>query len=95
MTDADGPLALVSFDELADELLRRCDHGVICVMRERNDGMQTVQRKWVGNSHTCAGLAWGLAQTVLEAWHRLAVTDDEDLGDDLEDRAPGPADGRS
>ena len=67
-------MELVGTDELMEELLRRCDHGVVGMTRCGDPGPKdtSVFRKWKGNSHTCAGLAFDVAEEALAASKREA-----------------------
>ncbi len=74
-------LELVSTDELIAELLNRCDHGAIGLMRVEEHGTEShsYYRKWKGNSHTCIGLLRDVEVTILEALHENSTPiDDED-----------------
>lgn len=60
-------LEFVPTGDLIRELLRRCDHGVVAVMRCGDTGLgrQSIERLWKGNAHTAAGLCLDLQQTIL------------------------------
>lgn len=60
-------LELVETAALIRELLGRCDHGVVALMRlgDTGPGRQSIERLWKGNPHTAAGLCLDLQQTIL------------------------------
>ena len=53
------PLELIETDALRDELLARCDHGVIALMWCGEAGPGVIHRRtfWRGNPEACVGLA--------------------------------------
>jgi hypothetical protein len=64
---SEDSLELVQTSRLIDELLGRYEHAIFAglnVMVYGENGEQHVRRKWTGNSVTCQGLAWTLANAV-------------------------------
>ena len=61
-------LELVETAALIRELLGRCDHGVVALMRlgDTGPGRQSIERLWKGNPHTCSGLCNDLSARILE-----------------------------
>ena len=61
-------LELLPSKTLIRELLRRYDHGVVCLMRvgEYGHGTLAYERLWKGNSHTAAGLCADLSAEILD-----------------------------
>lgn len=70
-------LSLVPTEDLMREVLRRCDHGAITFMRcaEIGKDVVTVYRRWKGNRHTIAGLAYDTAHAVLFAEPETTLQD--------------------
>lgn len=62
------PLELVETDALKDELLARCDHGIIALMRcgEEGPGIHSRRTAWRGNPETCVGLAMRVVGDIQE-----------------------------
>lgn len=59
------PLELATFDQLLDELMKRCDHAVFAGMLldappGQDVGRIDEYRRIEGNTRTCQGLAFGL-----------------------------------
>ncbi len=71
-------LALVSTDDLMDELLNRSDHGVITLMHVQSDQQVAIKRKWKGNTHTIVGLAVDLQRCALADFHKTAEDESTD-----------------
>ena len=61
----DPDLSLVATPRLIEELLRRCDHGFVVLMRSLTDENQAYTRRWKGNTHTVCGLAADLSRSAL------------------------------
>jgi len=62
-------LDLVPTSELVDELISRCDHGVIGLFHSRKYGETvdlTVKKYWKGNEHTCLGLCTDIQNEILK-----------------------------
>ena len=62
------PLELIETDALKDELLARCDHGVIALMwvGEMGPGIHSRRTAWRGNPETCQGLAMRVVGDIQE-----------------------------
>ena len=78
-------LEFLQSKDLIRELLRRYDHGVVCLMRigEHGHGTISYERLWKGNSHTAAGLCADLSAEImgaLRAEHRTVPS--ELMGED-------------
>ena len=60
------PLELVETDALRDELLARCDHGVIAMMWIGEAAPGIIERRtlWRGNPETCIGLSMRLVRDI-------------------------------
>lgn len=59
-------LEFVSTNDLMEELLKRSDHGTICLLKVKDNDHVQVAKRWVGNSHTCSGLCQDLNRSILE-----------------------------
>ena len=61
-------LELVETAALILELLSRCDHGVVALLRVGDPGPLHIskERHWKGNPHTCSGLCNDLSARILE-----------------------------
>lgn len=67
------PLEFVETDELIRELLNRCDHGAVVLMRvggHDHNGV-TFNRRWRGDNHTVMGLCFDLAGCVRDSHHMI------------------------
>lgn len=75
-------LSLAPDKDLRDELFRRCDHGVIVLMREAEYAKDTISvyRSWKGNVHTCVGLAMDLVTMLLRDYEAEHKADGEEWG---------------
>lgn len=73
-------LSFETTDDLLEELLHRFDHAIFAGMNYvDDDGTHKCQRRWRGNSFTCAGLASDMNLVVLHEYHEeceLPVDDD-------------------
>ena len=76
-------LELVPTGEIIRELLGRCDHGAIILLRLGDTGpsRQSIQRLWKGNRHTAAGLCLDLQQAILQEYRAQEVETPGDLPD--------------
>jgi hypothetical protein len=72
-------LELVPTDDLVEELVNRCDHLALEMMRvnERGEETHLYIRRWAGNSHTCIGLCWDLASKITEDLRQNQIILDE------------------
>jgi hypothetical protein len=63
---------MLTTDELIQELMLRCDHGVVVTLRCDYPCPRENTRKfqWKGNEHTCAGLAFDVAHEALQAFRK-------------------------
>jgi hypothetical protein len=68
-------LELATTDELINELMSRFEHAVFCGMKLPTEDWQNINRKWKGNSHTCAGLGFQVARTVLDDFEERSIPD--------------------
>jgi hypothetical protein len=59
-------LELVETEDLIEALMRRFDHSVFVGMAVGVGSPQAIEirRRWVGNSHTCMGLASDVGQAI-------------------------------
>ena len=73
MKESNEELAWVSTDDLVDEVLRRCEQGVVIFRRKTNDGQTEVVRSWHGELHTCIGLAADAGYFLMKSWERDAI----------------------
>ena len=66
-------LELIPTEELAKELLSRCDHGALILMRcgEAGNKDSTYTRRWHGNTHACMGLCHDLHDTILRSFRQV------------------------
>lgn len=64
-----NPLEFVTTEDLIEEILNRCDHGLITTVQIRSDDEVMIYRRWVGNSHTIVGLATDAQAMILAAYH--------------------------
>ena len=76
-------LEFIPTSELLRELLGRCDHGAIVLLRLGDTGpnRQSIQRLWKGNRHTAAGLCQDLQQAILLQYKAEEVETPGDLPD--------------
>ena len=76
-------LALVSTDAIIAELLNRCDHGIVALMRVDEHGLRThgYRRSWTGNSMTCMGLCHDLASTIQDDFDRKEIVEEKNDAD--------------
>ncbi|MFW9874471.1 MAG: hypothetical protein ACFFG0_15300 [Candidatus Thorarchaeota archaeon] len=51
--------------DLIEELLKRTDHGIISLLKIKDNETTQVARRWIGNSHTCSGLCSDLSRSIL------------------------------
>lgn len=54
-----------SLDELIDEVMRRSDIGIISLMDLDEREGDAIRRQWVGNTHTCIGLAQDMCYVLM------------------------------
>jgi len=67
MAEPDLDLELVPTEALVDELLDRCDHGVVILRRDRADGRSAwLWWNWSGDGHTISGALGDVAQQILD-----------------------------
>lgn len=59
-------------EDLITELLGRFEHAVFCGMRIPLTETMTINRRWKGNTFTCAGLARSVADSALEDFEERA-----------------------
>ena len=59
-------IKLVSTEDLVQELLSRCDHGIIGIMRpaKKGNGYNTFKLRWRGDGFRCAGLASAIQEEI-------------------------------
>ncbi len=82
--DPDPDLSLVPTDDLVEELLGRVDHGVIALLKVRQQGETAAEqeyavlRQWRGTAFTCAGLGYGVAREAMNAFDEDHDRLDED-----------------
>lgn len=61
-SDSESDISLVSTDALINEILHRCDSGVVLLKRDLTDDKTAMARRWVGDDHTvcgmCADMTW-------------------------------------
>ncbi len=71
MTDVPANLELVETDVLLAELFHRYDVAGFVAMKcnAHGAGSHEYHRKWMGNSHTVAGLCLDLADTAIREVH--------------------------
>ena len=63
-------LEFISTDDLIDELLNRCDHGAIVLLKVgAKPDINLLNRRWKGNSHTAVGLLFDISQAIMEDMH--------------------------
>lgn len=64
---------MITTDDLAKELLRRCDHGALILMRcgEAGKSDNVYIRRWHGNVHAAMGLCDDLRDFVLQEHRKL------------------------
>lgn len=76
------PLELVETDALRDELLARCDHGVIALMWCGEAAPGIIDRKtlWRGNPETCVGLAMRAIRDIQDRLRQEEQTRDVERG---------------
>lgn len=65
------PAILEDFKDepLINELLRRCDHGVIALYRVLDNSTVFTVRRWKGNSHLASGLSLDMAASIIQEVH--------------------------
>lgn len=70
-------LELVETEELIAELLGRCDHGAVVLLRcsPKGDDWHDLVTRWRGNSHTVAGL---LADTQREVLNEMTRKEEDE-----------------
>lgn len=66
-------MELITTEQLVKELLSRCDHGALILMRcgEAGHKDSTYTRRWNGNTHTCMGLCDDLRDTILQEFRKV------------------------
>lgn len=72
LLDLDGKvipmnMQLITTEQLVKELLSRCDHGALILMRYGESGSRAAVyiRNWTGNPHTAMGLCDDLRDHIL------------------------------
>jgi hypothetical protein len=60
-------LSLVLTRDLIDELVRRFDHGGICLMKTLGEDQHLYCRHWFGNRHTALGLMADCQSRIIES----------------------------
>ncbi len=58
-------LEFMSTIDLIEELLKRADHGIISLLKEKDNDHHQIARRWKGNSHMCSGLCNDLSRSIL------------------------------
>ena len=66
-------IELIPTEKLAVELLSRCDHGALILMRcaEAGSNDSVYVRRWHGNTHVAMGLCDDLRDTILRAFRTV------------------------
>ena len=66
MKGAKFELALIPTETLIDEIMARCDNGVVATMKtgQIDGSVNTFYRKWKGNDLLCIALATQIAQVI-------------------------------
>lgn len=81
----ENPLAYFTTVDLIAELMMRHDHAVFIGMKVTSGteaiGQYSVMRRWRGNSHTAAGMALDVANTIIANVHDEGTQHDPDDND--------------
>lgn len=75
MSDTD--LALVSTDELLDELVRRHDAMIFAAYQDRTDELSMYSRRWHGGNIPCLGLARFVSLRIEDACNEMDILEED------------------